>query len=115
MSAGGKVISNPAATHCLWISSTSSSTNTDIQTPLSASSSPSGPNVDAFAPLPRPPWPPWQRNISHSSDPIAPKVGGVPQSQSFLQPHFSNHSKLAEMLDTVQYRNNGFCIHTVER
>ena len=43
---------------------------------------------------------PWQRKISHSPDPTAPKVGGVPQSQHFLQPHFLNHSKLAEMSDT---------------
>jgi hypothetical protein len=76
------------------------STNTDIQTPLSASSSPFGPNVEAFAPLPRPPWLPSQRKISHSPDPTAPKVGGVPQSQHFLQPHFPNHAKLAEMSDT---------------
>jgi len=99
MSSGGKVTSSPAATHCLWTSSTSL-THTDIQTPLSAVSSPSGPNVEAFAPLPRPPWPPWQRKISHSPDPTAPKVGGVPQSQHFLQPHFSNHAKLAAMSDT---------------
>jgi len=51
-------------------------------------------------PLPRPPWPRTQRKISHSPDPPAPKVGGVPQSQHFLQPHFSNHAKLAEMSDT---------------
>src|ERR1700731_1319257 len=99
MSAGGKVTSSPAATHCLWTSSTSL-THTDIQTPLSAVSSPSGPNVEAFAPLPWPPWPPTQRKISHSPDPTAPKVGGVPQSQHFLQPHFSNQAKLAEMSDT---------------
>ena len=99
MSVGGKVTSSSAAKHCLWTSSTSS-TQTDIQAPLSAVSSPCGPNVEAFAPLPRPPWPPWQRKISHSPDPTAPKVGGVPQSQHFLQPHFSNHTKLLEMSDT---------------
>src|SRR5713101_5723583 len=99
MSAGGKVTSRPAATHCLWTASTSS-TQTDIQAPLSAVWSPSGPNVEAFAPLPRPPWPPWQRKISHWPDPTAPKVGGVPQSQHFLQPHFSNQAKLAAMLET---------------
>src|SRR6184192_3268130 len=88
-----------AAKHCLWTSSTSS-TQTDIQAPLSAVSSPCGPNVQAFAPRPRLPWPPWQRKISHSPDPTAPKVGGVPQSQHFLQPHFSNHTKLLEMSDT---------------
>src|SRR5882762_4623405 len=99
ISAGGNATSSPAATHCLWTSSTSL-THTDIQTPLSAVSSPSGPNVEAFAPRPRPPWPPWQRKISHSPDPTAPKVGGVPQSQHFLQPHFLNHSKLLEMSDT---------------
>jgi len=54
----------------------------------------------AFAPLPRPPWPPWQRKTSHSPDPTAPKVGGVPQSQHFLQPHFSNQPKLAEISET---------------
>src|SRR6266851_1240532 len=99
MSAGGKVISRPAATHCLWTASTSS-TQTDIQAPLSAVWSPSCPNVEAFAPLPRPPWPPWQRKISHWPDPTAPKVGGVPQSQHFLQPHFSNQAKLAEISET---------------
>src|SRR6202035_5406250 len=99
MLVGRNVTSNPAATHRLWTSSTSS-THTDIHTPLSAVSSPSGPNVEALAPLPRLPWPPTQRKISHSPDPTAPKVGGVPQSQHFLQPHFANHTKLAEMSDT---------------
>src|SRR5713226_640499 len=101
MFAGGKVTSSPARTHSLWTSSTSS-THTDIHTPLSAVSSPSGPNVEAFAPLPRLPWPPWQRKISHSPDPTDPKVGGVPQSQHFLQPHFSNHAKLAAISDTFK-------------
>src|SRR5216683_4262009 len=101
ISVGGKVTSSPAAVHCLWTWSTSS-THTDIQTPLSAvwSSSDGNVDVDVFAPLPRPPCPPWQRKISHSPDPTAPKVGGVPQSQSFFQPHFSNHPKLAAMPDT---------------
>src|SRR2546425_861245 len=99
MSVGAKVTSNPAPTQFLWTSSTSS-THTDIHEPLSLVSSPSGPNVAAFAPLPRPPWPPWQRKISHSPDPTAPKVGGVPQSQHFLQPHFSNQAKLAAMSET---------------
>src|SRR5882762_2350494 len=99
MFVGGKVTSSPAATHSLWTSSTSS-THTDIQTPLSAVSSPSGPNVDVFAPLPRLPCPPWQRKISHSPEPTAPKVGGVPQSQHFLQPHFPNQAKLAAMSET---------------
>src|SRR5271166_769295 len=40
ISVGGNVISNPAAMQCLCISSRSS-TQTDIQTPLSPSSSPS--------------------------------------------------------------------------
>ena len=101
MSFGGNVTSSPTATHCLWTSSTSS-THTDIHTPLSAVSSPSGPNVELFAPLPRLPWPPRQRNISHSPDPTAPKVGGVPQSQHFFQPHFSNHAKLAGTSDTFK-------------
>jgi hypothetical protein len=101
MSAGGKTTSNPAATHCLWTSSTSS-THTDIHTPLSAVSSPSDPNVELFAPLPRPPCAPRQRKISHSPDPTLPKVGGVPQSQHFFQPHFSNHAKLAAMSDTFK-------------
>ncbi len=101
MSVGRKVTFSPAATHCLWTSSTSS-THTDIHTPLSAVSSPSGPNVELFAPLPRLPCPPWQRKISHSPEPTAPKVGGVPQSQHFFQPHFSNHAKLAAMSDTFK-------------
>src|SRR5580700_4314894 len=101
MSVGGKTTSRPSATHCLWTSSTSA-THTDIHTPLSAVSSPSGPNVEVFAPLPRPPCPPRQRKISHSPDPTAPNVGGVPQSQHFFQPHFSNHAKLAAMSDTFK-------------
>jgi hypothetical protein len=56
--------------------------------------------VDAFAPLPRPPCPPWQRKLSHSPDPTAPHVGSVPHSQPFLQPHLPNHAKLAEMSET---------------
>jgi hypothetical protein len=92
-------MSSPAATHCLWTSSTSS-TQTDIHAPLSAVSSPPGPNVEVFVPLPRLPWPPWQRKISHSPEPTDPKVGGFPQSQHFLHPHFSNHVKLAVMSDT---------------
>ena len=101
MSVGGKVTSTWAATHCLWTSSTSS-THTDIHTPLSAVSSPPGPNVELFVPLPRLPWPPWQRKISHSPDPTDPKVGGVPQSQHFFQPHLSNHRKLRAMSDTFK-------------
>jgi hypothetical protein len=92
-------MSNPAATHCLWTSSTSS-TQTDIHAPLSAVSSPSDPNVEVFVPLPQLPWPPRQRKISHSPEPTAPKVGGFPQSQHFLHPHFSNQVKLAMMSDT---------------
>src|SRR5580700_4468787 len=101
MSVGGKTTSRPSATHCLWTSSTSA-THTDIHTPLSAVSSPSGPNVEVFAPLPRLPCPPRQRKISHSPDPTDPKVGGVPQSQHFFQPHFANHTKLAAMSDTFK-------------
>jgi hypothetical protein len=101
MFVGGNVTSSPASTHCLWTASTSS-THTDIHAPLSAVWSPVGPNVAVFAPRPRPPWPPWQRKISHSPDPTAPKVGGVPQSQHFLQPHFSNQVKLAAMSDTFR-------------
>ncbi len=99
MSVGAKVTSNPAARQFLWTSSTSS-THTDIHAPLSPASSPSTVKVVVFAPLPRPPCAPAQRKISHSPEPTAPNVGGVPQSQHFLQPHFSNHAKLAAMSDT---------------
>src|SRR6266700_5575424 len=99
MSVGAKVTSNPAARQFLWTSSTSS-THTDIHAPLSPASSPSTVKVVVFSPLPRPPWAPWQRKISHSPDPTAPNVGGVPQSQHLLQPHFSNQAKLAVMSDT---------------
>src|ERR1041385_7276204 len=54
MSVGGKVISNPRATHSRWTASTSS-TQSDIQTPLSPTWSPVGPNVIAAGPLPPPP------------------------------------------------------------
>src|SRR6266853_3446630 len=99
MLVGGKLTSSPAATHSRWTASTSS-THTDIQTPLSPISPSFDPNVDVFAPLPRPPCPPWQRKISHPPAPTAPKVGGAPQSQHFFQPHFSNQAKLAPMSDT---------------
>jgi hypothetical protein len=98
---GGMVISRPAPTQALCISSTSS-THTDIHTPLSASSSPSRVNVVVLEPLPRPPCAPWQRKMQASPEPTAPKVGGVPQSQSFFQPHFSNHAKLAAMSETLR-------------
>src|SRR5579863_352058 len=101
MSVGGKTTSRPAATHCRWTASTSS-TQTDIQAPWSAVSSPSGPKVEVLVPLPRPPCPPWQRKISHLPDPTAPNAGGVPQSQHFLQPHFSNQAKLAPMSETFK-------------
>jgi hypothetical protein len=43
---------------------------------------------------------PGKGKISHSPELTAPNVGGVPQSQLFFQPHFSNQAKLAEMSDT---------------
>ncbi len=55
--------------------------------------------VVVLGPLPRPPWAPWQRKISDSPAPTAPKIGGVPQSQHFFQPHFLNQAKLAAMSD----------------
>jgi hypothetical protein len=45
---------------------------------------------------------PWQRKISDSSAATAPKIGGVPQSQHFFQPHFLNQAKLAAMSDTFK-------------
>src|SRR5205814_652816 len=103
MSVGGNVTSRPAATHCLCTASTSS-TQTDIHTPLSHSSSPSLVKVEAFVPRPRPPCPPWQRKISHSPDPTAPKVGGVPQSQHLRQPHFWNPAKLSWESPCAKYQ-----------
>jgi hypothetical protein len=35
-----------------------------------------------------------------SPDPIAPNVGGVPQSHNFFHPHFSNHATALAMSDT---------------
>jgi hypothetical protein len=99
MSVGGKVTSTRADKQSLWTSSTSS-TQIDIQTPWSKLSSPSTVNVVEFAPFPRPPWPPRHRKISHSLEPTAPKLGGLPQSHNFRQPNFSNHKKLAEMSET---------------
>src|SRR5262249_14751791 len=99
MLCGGNVTSNPAATQTRQTSSTSS-THTDIHAPLSPVSSPSTWNVVVFVPLPRPPCAPTHKKISHSPEPTAPNVGGVPQSQSFFHPHFSNHAKLAAISDT---------------
>src|SRR4030095_607660 len=85
-----------------WCSASTSSTQIDIHTPLSEVSSPSGPNVETSAPLPRPPWPSWQRKISHWPEQTPPNVGGVPQSQPFVQPSFSNHAKLSRMFETLR-------------
>src|SRR3989442_3803812 len=79
-----------------------SSTQIDIQTPLSAVSSPSGPKVICTPPLPRPPWAPWHRKTSHSPEQTPPKVGGLPQSQPFFHPSFSNQRKLSVMSDTFK-------------
>ena len=67
-------------------------------------------NVVVLGPLPRPPWAPWQRKISDSPAPTAPKIGGVPQSQHFFQPHFLNQAKLAAMSDVQNWRD-GFNVH----
>jgi len=53
-------------------------------------------------PLPRPPWAPWQRKISHLPERTHPKVGGSPQSQPFVQPSFANHAKLSAMSETFR-------------
>src|SRR5262245_15869831 len=79
-----------------------SSTQIDIQTPLSAVSSPSGPNVAFTPPLPRPPCAPSQRKISHFPERTHPNVGGSPQSQIFSQPSFANHAKLSPRLATLR-------------
>ena len=47
-------------------------------------------------------WPPWQRKTSDSPAATAPKIGGLPQSQHFFRPHFSNQAKLAAMSDTCK-------------
>src|SRR5262252_3898509 len=101
MSVGGQATSRPRAMHSLCTASTSS-TQTDIHTPLSAAESPSGPKVILTPPLPRPPCAPLHRKIRHSPERTQPKVGGVPQSQSFAHPSFANQRKLSSMLDTFR-------------
>src|SRR5215467_7822211 len=95
------VMSRPASTQTLCTASTSS-TQTDIQTPLSIESSSTPENVVRFAPLPRPPWAPRHRKISHLPEHTAPNVAGVPQSQPFCQPHFSNHANVATRSETLR-------------
>src|SRR5215467_15914381 len=95
------VMSRPASTQTLCTASTSS-TQTDIQTPLSIESSSTPENVVRFAPLPRPPCAPRHRKISHLPEQTAPKVGGVPQSQAFCHPHLSNHANVAGMSETLR-------------
>src|SRR5262249_53033483 len=73
-----------------------------IHTPLSAASSPFGPNVIGRVLLPRPPWPFWHRKISHAPEQTPPKVGGLPQSQPFFHPSFSNQAKLCWISDTLR-------------
>src|SRR5262245_57109499 len=99
MSVGGQVTSRPCSRQWRWTASTSS-TQIDIQAPLSAVSSPSGPNVLFTPPLPRPPCPSSHRKISQSPENTAPNVGGSPQSQAFFHPSFSNQSKLSAMSET---------------
>src|SRR6185295_2528256 len=101
MSVGGQATSRPCSRHCRWMASTSS-TQIDIQTPLSAVSSPPGPKVILTPPLPRPPWAPWHRKISHAPEQTAPKVGGSPHSQPFFHPSFSNQRKLSAMFETFK-------------
>src|SRR3982751_2945681 len=74
----------------------------DIQTPLSALSSPLGPKVMRASPLPRPPCPSSHRNISHSPEQTPPNVAGLPQSQVLDHPSCSNHSKLCRMFETFK-------------
>src|SRR6185295_14591653 len=64
-------------------------------------SSPAYPNVFASPPLPRPPWPSRQRKISDSPEQTPPNVGGLPQSQPFFQPSFSNQATLCSMFETL--------------
>src|SRR4249920_2069084 len=99
MSVGGQGTSSPCSTHRRWTASTSS-TQIDIQAPLSDVSSPSGPNVALTPPWPRPPCAPSQRKISQCPEQTPPKVGGSPQSQPFSQPSFSNQRKLSARFDT---------------
>src|SRR5260370_14178892 len=101
MSVGGHATSRPCCRHRRWTASTSS-TQIDIHTPLSAVSSPPGPKVAFTPPLPRPPWAPSQRKISHSPEQTPPKVGGSPQSQPFFHPSFSNQRKLSARLDSFR-------------
>src|SRR5204863_1523374 len=93
MSVGGHVTSRPCSRQRRWTASTSS-TQIDIHVPLSAESSPSGPNVFLRTLLPRPPWAFSHRKISHSPEQTPPKSGGVPQSHAFFHPSFSNQEKL---------------------
>src|ERR1700719_1543623 len=83
-------------------STSTSSTQTEIHTPLSADSSPSGPNVALLSPFPRPPCPFWHRNISQCPEQTPPNVGGLPQPQAFCHPNSSNHVKLSTMLETLR-------------
>ena len=84
----------PFSRQCRWTPSTSS-TQIDIQTPLSPDSPwPFGGGGEL---LPRPPSAPWQRKIAHSPEQTDPNVGGLPQSKPFFQPSFSNQAKLSTM------------------
>jgi hypothetical protein len=40
------------------------------------------------------------QKTSHAPEPAATNLGGVPQSQSFFHPHFSNQAKLAAISET---------------
>src|SRR5262249_52159009 len=101
MSVGGQVISKPCSRQRRCTASTSS-THIDIHTPLSAESSPSGPNVILRELLPRPPWAFWQRKISQSPEQTPPNVGGLPQSHPFFHPSFSNQAKLCWIFETLR-------------
>src|SRR5262245_17657154 len=96
---GGMVTSIPSSRQCRWTASTSS-TQIDIQTPLSPASP--WPFVVGSATLRPPPCAPWHRKISHSPEQTDPNVGGLLQSKPFFQPSFSNQAKLSTMSETFR-------------
>src|SRR5438105_15616410 len=88
-------------------SASRSSTQIDIQVPLSAVSSPSGPKVNVLGPRPRPPWPSRHRKISDPADSTEPNPGPAAEASGFhsnplRQPSFSNQAKLSPMSETFR-------------
>src|SRR5262249_7293373 len=103
MSVGGQVFSRPSSIQCKCTDSSSLVLNVH-HSPLSAVSSPSGPNFILTVPLPWPPWPPLvQENLALARANAAERGRAAP-IPGFLPPEFFEPSKALLDVRDVQDR-----------